>query len=94
MNERKLNQLFAAARNAAAPAPSENFESRVLREIRRAPAAEAVSVFDELNRLFPKLAFAAVAVIAICVACEFALTLPGLADGVAQLSDQWLFAAN
>ena len=94
MNERKLNKLFEAAGNEMPPVPSDDFESRVMRAICRPPESEENSLTDQLNFLFPKLAFAAVAVIVVCVAGELALNLPGLTEGVAQISDQWLFAAN
>ena len=94
MNERKLNKLFEAARNEMPPAPSDNFEARVRRAICRLPESEENSLTDQLNFLFPRLAFAAVAVIVVCVAGEWVLNLPDLTEGVAQISDQWLFAAN
>jgi hypothetical protein len=94
MNERKLNKLFEAARNEMPPAPSYDFEARVMRAIGRLPESEESSLTDQLNFLFPRLAFAAGAVIVVCVAGELALNLPDLTEGVAQISDQWLFAAN
>ena len=100
MNERKWKQLVAAARNEAAPAPSEAFEMNVLRAIRREePAAlpGAFLIFDELNLLFPRLAWAAAAIIALCVAADWGLTaagVPGLSDGVSQISAQWLLTPN
>jgi len=100
MNERKWKQLFASARNEPAPAPPEAFATDVLRAIRReGPAAlpETSSVFDQLNLSFPRLAWAAVAVIALSVAADFGLTAAGvldLGDGVSQISAQWLLAPN
>lgn len=96
MNERKLKQLFDAARKEIPPAPADDFDQRVMQSVRREPApAErpGLSLFDQLNLLFPHLAWAAAAVIVLCIAGELvaaALNLPDISDGVAQLSDQWL----
>jgi len=101
MNERKLKKLFEAAWHEPLPAPSAGFAARVLQAIRRDQAAgsgpKTASIFDQLNLLFPRLAWAAVALIALCVAVNFvspAADLPSLTDGVAQVSDQWLFTAD
>ncbi len=96
MNEKKLKQLFAEARNETAPAPPPDFASDVRRANRREPAAkpkEPLSIFDQLNLLFPRIALAAAAVIAVCIAADFGLTaagLPDLGDGISQISAQWL----
>jgi hypothetical protein len=100
MNRQKLKKLLVAARNEAAPAPSPDFAADVLRAVRlekQFAFAETVSVFDRLNQLFPKLAWAAVTVIMLGVAVDFGLTVTGLPDlreGVSQISSQWLFAGN
>jgi hypothetical protein len=99
MNEQKIQRLFAAARKAAAPAPSGDFAGDVLRAIRREPFAppEADSLSDQLNRLFPRFALAAALVIVLGLAADFGLTaagVPELGDGVAQISAQWLFTGN
>ena len=96
MNEKKLKQLFASARNETAPAPPEDFAADVARAIRRerpAGAPQTLSLFDQSNRLFPRLALAAVAVIVLCVAADYGMTaagVPGLDDGMSQISAQWL----
>jgi hypothetical protein len=96
MNDRKLKQLFAAARRETASAPPEGFTADVMRAIRHEPPAavpEAISIFDQLNLWFPRLALAASAVIVLCVAADYGLTaagVPNLSDGVSQLSAQWL----
>jgi anti-sigma-K factor RskA len=96
MNDRKLKQLFAAARKETASVPSEDFAVSVLRAIRREPPAAApaaISLFDLLNLWFPRIALAASAVIVLCLAADWGLTVagvPGLSDGVSQLSAQWL----
>lgn len=100
MNERKLKQLFTSARREIGPEPPQDFAADVLRALRREPpvtAPETSSVFDQLNRLFPRLALAASAVIVLCVAADYGLTaagVPGLSDGVSQLSGQWLFTST
>lgn len=96
MNENKLKQLFASARNETAPAPPEGFAGDVVRAIRRGPpvaAPPALSLADQLNRLFPRLALAAVAAIVLCLAADYGMTaagVPELNDGVSQISAQWL----
>jgi hypothetical protein len=100
MNEQKLKKLFTAAQNETAPLPPAHFAGDVLRAIRsekQNPLPEAFSVLDQLNRLFPKLAWAAVIVILVGVATDFGLTtagIPNLSDGISQISSQWLFAGN
>jgi len=96
MNDRKWKQLFGAARRAPAPAPPEDFAADVLRAIRQtgpAPAPETVSLPDLLNRWFPRLAWAAAAVILLSLAADWGLTaagVPSLGDGASRLSAQWL----
>ena len=100
MNEKKLNQLFGAARKETALLPEAGFENLVLSAIRREArtgATESFSLFDQLSAWFPRLAWATALVVALCVAADFGLAsfeVPSLTDGVAQISDQWLFAAN
>jgi len=96
MNKRKLNQLFELARTEPAPDPPKDFAADVLRAIHREPqdaAPGTLTIFDQLNLLFPRLAFAAAAVIVLCVVLDFGLTaagVPGLGDGLSQISSQWL----
>ena len=100
MNHRKLKQLFASARRESAPVPPEDLAADVLRAIRREPpvaAPETISMFDQLNLWFPRLALAASAVIVLCVAADYGLTvagMPGLSDGVSQLSAQWFMTST
>jgi hypothetical protein len=97
MDERKLKQLFAAARRAPAPAPAGDFAAQVLGAIHREPpalTARALSIFESLNAWFPRLALTAAAVIVLCVAADCGLTaagLPGLGDSAAQAASQCLF---
>lgn len=100
MNEQKLKKLFAVVRKETAPAPPADFAADVLRAVRRErqiPAAGTVSLFDQLNLLFPKLACAAAAVIALGVAADFGLAAaggPGLSDGLSQISAQWFLTPD
>jgi hypothetical protein len=100
MNERKWKQLLAAARNEAAPAPSADFEAGVLRAIRgerRTETPETLSISDQLNFLFPRLAWAAATIIALSAVADWGQTaagVPGLGDGMSQISAQWLLTAN
>jgi hypothetical protein len=100
MNEKKLKQLFASARKEAAPAPATDFAADVLRAIHREPpprAMKSVSVWEHLNGLFPRLALVAVAVIILSVAADWGLTaagLPGVGEGAAQVTSQFLFNAE
>ena len=97
MNTQKLQQLFEAARRETAPQPGEDFEARVSRALGREPLLNRDSMWDQLAILFPRLACAAVLMIGVCIAGDFLMTafhLPDLSEGVAQLSDQWLFVGN
>src|SRR5215475_941747 len=97
MNDRKLKQLFESARKEPSPTPPAGFDLQVMHAIRREEKVETVSLFDQLNLLFPRVAWAAAAVICLCVAGELAtsaLHVPNLTDGLTQFSDQWFFAVN
>ena len=98
MNTTKLKKLFEAARGETAPPPPPAFAEDVLRAVRREPAPvpgkEAFSVFEQLNALFPRVAFASVAVIVLGLAADFGLSasdLPDLNEGLSQISAQWFF---
>ena len=100
MNEKKLKQLFTAARNESAPAPAPGFAAEVLRAVHHEPpavSADSLSMWEQLNGLFPRLALAAAVVILLCLAADWSLTaagLPGVSDGAAQVTSQYLFNAN
>ncbi len=93
MNDQRLNQLFSAAKKEKSPAPSEGFDLLVMQQIQRDPSRAELSIADLLGMWFPRLALAAVAVIALCVVTEFVSTAPTLTDSAAQLSVQE-FAEN
>lgn len=90
MNNRKLRELIGAARKQKSAAPTEGFDLLVMQQIRCNPARMELSITDVLGRWFPRLALAAVAVIALCVVTEFTSTGPDLTDSAAQLSAQYL----
>jgi anti-sigma-K factor RskA len=100
MNEKKLKQLFDAARQDAAPAAPADFAADVLRAVYRAPPpmpAEASSVLEQLNGWFPRVGLAAAAIIVLCVAADWSLTaagLPGVGEGAAQATSQYLFNSS
>lgn len=98
MNNEKLNKLFNAARNETPLAPPADFDADVMRAVRSETPAprEDASVFDQLNLWFPKIAWVAVFIICFCVASEIVSSLnsPSLGDGMAELSDQWMFTAK
>lgn len=74
MNNQKLQKLFAAARRQPAPEPPADFAADVLRAARNAnstPGTQGYSLADQLNGLFPRVAFAALAVILLCAALEW-----------------------
>lgn len=92
MNESKLKKLFAAARNEVPPAPSADFADDVLRAVRREPFGRArLSVLDQLNTLFPRLAMTAALIIFLCAAAELVFRTAGMPDpddNMAQFSAQ------
>jgi hypothetical protein len=94
MNDPKLKNLFAAARKETPPTAPEGLDLLVLQAIRREPARSATTLWDSLHLLFPRYAWAAVSVIAVCVAGDWLAATPSLTDGVAQLSQQWLLAGT
>jgi hypothetical protein len=67
-----------------------------MQAIKHEPAPRAATVSDQLNALFPRLAFAAVAAIALCAAADWfdAIAQTSLTDGVTQLSQQWLLTGD
>ena len=93
MNEKKLNQLFNAARRETPAAPTEGFEMLVMRQIQRDPVRAELSISDVLGLWFPRLAVAAATIIAVCVLSDYMSSGPSLTDSAAQLSVQY-FAEN
>lgn len=100
MNDRKLKQLFRAAKQHPAPAPTEAFDLLVMQSVRsdmrRGVTRGDNSLIEQLNRLFPRLAIAAALMIALCVAADLLSSNanPSLTSGIAQISEQWFFATD
>jgi hypothetical protein len=96
MNDYKLGKLFAAARRENPPMLTEGFEFIVMQAIKRETAPRAVTVFDQMNMFFPRLAWAAVVTIALCIAGDWLTggAQMNLTDGVTQLSQHWLLTGN
>lgn len=100
MKDRTLNQLFRAAAKDTPPGAAPGFEQLVLAAIREPevrPETDAGSLFEQLSRLFPRIAGAAAVVMVLCVAADYGLASRApadLTDSLTELSEQWLFAAN
>ena len=92
MNDDKLGELFAAARRQNPCAPAQGFDVLVMQAIKHEPALPAATVAGQLDALFPRVAWAAVVFIALCLAGDWFVgsAQPDLADGVTLLSQQWL----
>lgn len=96
----KLNKLFAAARKETPATPEAGFENLVLAAIRSEPMsreAAELSLADQLSALFPRLAWVTAVIVVLCLATDFGLSawgVPTLTEGVAEISNQWLVAAN
>ena len=86
MNDRKLRQLFGAAKKETPPAPEDGFDALVMQQIRRNPARAELTITDVLGMWYPRLALAAAAVIALCLVSEIISSGPNLTDSAAQLS--------
>ena len=71
MNDDKLKKLFELARSETPPPPPGNFELRVLGAIRREERAAPLTWWDQLGLLFPRLALAAVLLMAGCLAADY-----------------------
>lgn len=95
MNEKKIKQLFAAASRRDGPVPPADFAENILRAIHNSPSPvppPTTSLFDQLDAWFPRIALAALTVMALGVAADFGLSaagLPDLSDGMSQISTQW-----
>jgi hypothetical protein len=94
MNDQRQEQLMRAARRVPSVAPSEDFCDDVLRVIwRERTAAASTTLADQLAALLPRLAVAALVIIAAAVAWEI------FADGdfvvqLAEATDEWLLPMN
>ena len=91
MNDKKLKQLFTAAKSETPAAPNEGFAFLVMQQIQRNPARAELTISDVLGMWFPRLALVAATVIALCVVGDFVSSSdsPSISDSAAQLSDQF-----
>ena len=94
MKNNKLKRLLSSAKNESPPEAGLEFESRVMDAIRQEPSARPVSLLDQVNALFPRLAFASILAIVLCATADFVLTGSSTIDltsGVSAISEDWLF---
>ena len=97
MNANKLNRLFTAARLEKTPGPGGEFAAGVMRAVGREPVPAPLGIFAQLGEWFPRLAIASAALIMLFLAADLCASALGPGDiegGVAQISEQWLFAAK
>jgi hypothetical protein len=95
MNDKKLNQLFAAARRETPPAVPADFAERVQRGLGQsaAGATNIVTFWDQLNHNFARYAVAAAAMIMLCAAVELSQSFshdPSIEDDVNQICSDWM----
>ena len=95
MNDKKLNQLFAAARRENPPAVPAGFAERVQRGLDPATTANSpvvVSFIDQLNRNFTRYAVSAAAMIMLCGALELGQSFTSetsIDDDLTQICTDW-----
>ncbi len=97
MKDPRLDRLLSVARLAPPAALPADFAAEVTTTVRRMPEPASSSLFAELNNLFPRLAWTAMLVMALCLAGDFGHSLmsgPDLTDGVTQWLEQWLMTGS
>ncbi|MFT3783986.1 MAG: hypothetical protein QM790_18395 [Nibricoccus sp.] len=95
MKDKKLNELFTAARREKAPDVPAGFAERVLRNLPTSVSTQPVviSFVDQLNRNFARYAVACAAAIAICAAVEVSQRVSQdstIDDDVEQICSDWM----
>lgn len=95
MKDKKLNDLFAAARRDTPPVVPPHFAERVLVNLPAGVRAQPVVIgfFDQLNRNFARYAVAAAAAIVICGAVEVSQTFTqdsSIEDDVELICTDWM----
>ncbi|MFT3867711.1 MAG: hypothetical protein QM715_04335 [Nibricoccus sp.] len=95
MKDKKLNEIFAAARRETPPPVPAGFAERVLNclpaDVRSQPVV--ISFFDQLNRHFTRYAVSAAAAIALCAAVEISQSFAqdsNIDDDVEQICSDWM----
>jgi hypothetical protein len=97
MNDEKLKKLFELARAEAAPIPPEGFDSRVIRALASEIPAPPISLWDQIEALFPRVAMGTALVMLICLLGDFCYSAAypaGLSGDVNEISEQWLLGSN
>ena len=94
MNDKKLNQLFAAARRETPPIVPAGFAERVQRGLGQSSASTTtvVSFWDQLNHNFARYAVAAAAMIMLCGALELGQSFTSetsIDDDLTQICTDW-----
>ena len=95
MKDKKLNDIFAAARRETPPAVPAGFAECVLRGLSAEARTQPVVIgfFDQLNRHFTRYAVSAAAAIAICAAVEVSQHFTqdsNIDDEVEQICSDWM----
>ena len=96
MNDKKLKQLFAAARQIQGPAPSNGFAEDLARMARPVPfeTASKPSLTHAFAGWLPRIAIVCAVFVTLCVVGDQwseSRSTGGMSDGLAALSGQWLF---
>jgi hypothetical protein len=97
MNDEKLKKLFELARAETAPVLPEGFDARMERALARERNAAPISLWDQIEALFPRVAMGAALVMALCLLGDFYFSAAhpaGLSGDVNEISEQWLLGAN
>ncbi|MDB6065374.1 MAG: hypothetical protein JWR26_1582 [Pedosphaera sp.] len=97
MNDHELKKLFGLARHETPPVAPAGFDARVVSALRREQRVAPLSLWDQLEQLFPRLAIASVLAISLCIMADFGLSSldhSSLSADVGQISEQWLFGAD
>ena len=97
MNDRKLKQLFDAARHAPAPDAPPNFAEGALAAIRHERREAPADFWEQLAALLPRITVAAALILAACLMADagFSRATGGnFSEDIHQISEQWLFAVE
>lgn len=95
MTGKKLDQLFHAARGVAAPATSATLAEEVVRTLWQEPpeaGCDPLTLLEELNVRFPRLAWLTLVILTLGVAANVALgttDTTGLDAGLPPISAPW-----
>ena len=93
MKDKKLSQIFAAARRETPPAVPAGFAERVQRSLATEAEPVVIGFIDQLNRNFTRYAVSAAAAIMLCAAVELSQTFrqdPSIDDDVEQICSDWM----